>query len=170
MKNIIIGFVLFISGGFMTQANAITHYTLKEGKLHKSGKVDVEVKTDEKTMIVNLKYDIDKKALVPIPSKVLKGKKDFEVPLMFKDEKGYQELERVGVMETEKALIKFLGRVHLGDLPNAYSFEILPKNGKSKIEGVYHPSLPGIGWKYVKLKFLGNIPLLSGYETIAYLK
>jgi hypothetical protein len=170
MKNIILGLILFLSGGFMTKANAITHYTLKEGKLHKSGKIDVEVKTYEKTMIVNLNYDIDKKALVPIPSKVLKGKKDFEVPLIFKDEQGYLELERLGFMETEKAFIKFIGRVNLGELTNAYSFEILPKNGKSKLEGVYHPTLPGIGWKYLKLKFLGNIPLLNGYETIAYLK
>lgn len=154
----------------MANAVKIGKYSLDAGKLHKGGKAQVEVLPDPDSFVVKLKYDINKKALVPIPSNILKGEKDFILPKDFAEEKGYQELEKKGSMEVGKVVVNFLRREKVANLPDAYLFEILPKNGKSRIEVAYHPTLPGVGWKYVKLKFLGNLPLLQGYETVAHLE
>ena len=157
---------LFLTGMIMSHAQA-AQYTVDEGKLHTGGKAQVEVlpeTTDH--FVVKFSYEITKKPFVPVPSNVLKGEKTFELPREFHDESGYQLLEEKKVLEVDKAMVNFLGRTD----KNGYKVEILPKNGKSRIEIVYHPSLPGAGWQYVKIKFLGNIPLLSGYETQANLK
>lgn len=162
--------LLLLTGKLMANTTKVAKYSLDAGKLHKGGKAQVEVLPDPENYLVKLKYDINKKALVPIPGSILKGEKDFVLPKAFADEKGYQELEQKGSMEVDKAVVNFLRREKVANLPDAYLFEILPRNGKSRIEVAYHPTLPGVGWKYVKLKFLGNLPLLQGYETTAHLE
>jgi hypothetical protein len=162
--------LILLTGNVMANAMKIGKYSLDAGRLHKGGNAQVEVLPDPDNYVVKLKYDINKKALVPIPNNILKGEKDFVLPKAFADEKGYQELEKKGSLEMDKAVVNFLRREKVANLPDAYLFEILPKNGKSRIEVAYHPTLPGVGWKYVKLKFLGNLPLLQGYETIAHLE
>ena len=57
-----------------------------------------------------------------------------------------------------------------GNLKNAYFFQVHPTNKKSKIDIVYHPDLPSVGWLSVDITFLSNIPLLDGYELEARLK
>lgn len=156
---------------FMIQSNAFSaDYRVREGQLHKGGKVEVHILSIPDKFKVQMDYDVKKKPWVPVPSKLLKGKTVMEFPEQFKTEEGYQNLQREGSMEIPKAKLKFVKRMNVGNLKDAYLIEVLPTNKKSKIEITYHPKLPAVGWSKVEITFLSNIPILNGYEIIADLK
>ena len=146
------------------------HYKIKQGQLHDGGKVDVTILPDPKSFMVEMKFDIDKKPMVPVPGKLLKGTTVMEFPLKFKTEAGYKELQTKKAIGIPKAELKFIKRADTGDLKQAYFLEVHPTNKKSKIAIIYHPSLPAAGWRTVKITFLSNIPILDGYEVDAELK
>lgn len=112
-----------------------------------------------------MNYEIYKKILVPVPDDFLKGETVLELPPEFRDERGYLELETKGTMEIEKAKLQFIKRVKWKNVKDAYQVMILPKNGKSKIEVTYHPSIPAAGWGRVVVTFISKIPLLNGYQA-----
>lgn len=114
-------------------------------------------------------YNVKKKDWVPVPSKLLKGKTVMEFPEEFRTETGYQNLEKQKTMEIPKAVLKFVKRADFGNLKNAYFIQVLPTNKKTKIDIIYHPSLPSVGWEKVQITFISKIPLLDGYELIAKL-
>lgn len=72
-------------------------------------------------------------------------------------------------MDSPKAELRFVKRGDFDGFKDAYYIEILPKNKKSKIDVVYHPSLPAVGWSEVTITFLSNIPVLNGYQLAAKL-
>lgn len=141
-------------------------YHILKGKLHSGGKASVEIteNTDLK-FVALMKYEIYKKILVPIPDKVLTGENVIELPPEFRDERGYMELEAKGSMDIEDAKLQFIRRTKWQSYKDAYQILILPKNGKSKIEVTYHPSVPAAGWGRVIVTFISNIPLLNGYQA-----
>ena len=142
-------------------------YHIQKGKLHSGGKARVEVvQNTPEAFIVKLNYEIYKKILVPIPEDQLKGETLFELPTEFRDERGYMELQTKGVIEIEKATLKFVRRVKWKNLSDAYQVLILPKNGRSKIEAIYHPSIPAAGWANIAVTFINNIPIFNGYQII----
>lgn len=114
-------------------------------------------------------YKVKKKDLVPVSSSLLRGSKTFDFPNSFKTVAGYIDLQRKGTMDIPKARLKFLRRGDLGELKDAYFIEVLPTNNKSKIDIVYHPSLPSVGWRSVKITFISPFPILDGYELYAEL-
>lgn len=146
-------------------AKSKAHYKILEGKLHKGGVAHTEVLPDPKLFRVKMGYEIIKKAWAPISSEFLKGEKMIDLPVQFKDERGYLELESHGSMTIPDGHIKFIRRTNLGDKYDAYEVLVLPKNGKAKIELIYHPDLPSVGWGRMKITFISQIPLLNGYEV-----
>ena len=104
--------------------------------------------------------------MVPIPDSELKGESVFELPPEFRDERGYLELQTKGAIELEDATLKFVKRLKWNNLNDAYQILLLPKNGKSKVEIVYHPSLPAAGWGKILITFINNIPIFNGYQVV----
>lgn len=145
-------------------------YRVMPGSLHRKGKVIVTVLPDTDKFKVNMEYDVTKKELVPVPAKLLKGTKVMEFPNEFRTEKGYQELEKKKTMEIPKAVLKFVKKADAGPLKGAYFIEVHPTNKKSKIDIVYHPSIPSVGWNSVKITFISPFPVLDGYILEAELK
>jgi hypothetical protein len=115
-------------------------------------------------------FNVKKKEFVPVPSKLLKGSTVMEFPKKFRTEEGYKELEKKKTMSIHKANLHFIKRADVGKLQDAYFFEVRPTNKKSKIDIIYHPSLPSVGWLEVDITFLSKIPVLDGYELEAVLK
>lgn len=114
-------------------------------------------------------FDVKRKDFVPVPAKLLKGSSIMEFPNEFRTEAGYKNLEKKKTLEIPKAHLIFIKRIDVANLKGAYLFEIHPKNKKSKIDVVYHPSLPAVGWNMVKITFISSIPILGGYELVAEL-
>lgn len=145
-------------------------YKVKPGKLHKKGKVVVNILPDVEKYRVKMDFDVKKKDYVPVPEKLLKGTTIMEFPQQFRTEAGYRELEKKGKIEIRKAELRFVKREDIGNLKDAYFFQVRPTNKKSKIDIVYHPDLPSVGWLSVDITFLSTIPVLDGYELEARLR
>lgn len=160
--------ILIFSSYAYAQSNA--DYRVLAGKLHKSGSVKVSILPTPQKFKVQMDYDVKKKDWVPVPAKLLKGKSVMEFPEDFKTESGYQNLEKQKSMTIHKAILKFVKRADFGNLKNAYFLQVLPTNKRTKIDIVYHPSLPSVGWEKVKITFISKIPLLNGYVLVAELK
>lgn len=139
-------------------------FRILEGKLHKGGSAYTDVLPDSSRYSVRMGYEIIKRPWAPVPSDVLKGEEVIDLPGEFKDERGYLELEARGTISIPDGEIKFVRRTSLGNKKDAYLLMVYPKNGKSKIEIVYHPELPSVGWGRMKITFISQIPLLNGYE------
>lgn len=144
-------------------------FQVSPGKLHRKGKVVVTILPDKTKYMVEMKYNVKKKNFVPVPQKLLEGTKVMEFPQIFRTEAGYKELEAKKHMDIPKADLVFTRRGDIGDLKGAYFFEVKPTNKKSKIDIIYHPSLPGTGWLAVDITFLSKFPILDGYKLKAEL-
>lgn len=162
-------FVLMMALCLSAKSNT-ADYKVLSGTLHKRGNIKVQILPDTDKYKVQMDYDVKKKDWVPVPGKLLKGKTVMEFPQEFRTEAGYQHLQKDKKMEIPKAVLKFVKRADFGALKNAYYLQVLPTNKKSKIDIVYHPSLPSVGWSRVKITFLSPFPLLDGYELIAQFK
>lgn len=143
-------------------ASSGAHYKVLSGTLHRKGEVIVHILPDTEHFKVQLDYDVKKKTGVPVPSKLLKGRSVYEFPQKFRTEEGYKHLQKVHHMDTPKATLVF--QKHEAGV---YFIEILPKNKKSKIETIYDPKIPMVGWSRIKITFLSPIPVLNGYRIEA---
>ncbi len=164
MKTLILLFIFLFS---FSSISAV--FKVQPGKLHKKGKVVVNILPDKEKYMVEMEYSVKKKDLVPVPQKLLEGTKVMEFPQKFRTVAGYKELEKKKHMDIPKADLNFIKRADIGDLKDAYFFEVKPTNKKSKIDIVYHPSLPATGWLQVDITFLSNLPVLDGYVVKARL-
>jgi hypothetical protein len=165
-----LAFFLLLSLSFSSLCEDTANYEVEKGSLHKGGKFVVRILPETDKYKVVMDYDVEKKGFVPVPAKLLKGTKEMEFPKEFRTEAGYKELEKKGTMDIPKAQLKFVSRGDDGDLKNAYFIQVLPTNKKSKIDIVYHPSLPSVGWNRVTITFISPFPILDGYELKAVLK
>ncbi len=148
-------------------AGPVADYTIQKGKLHTGGKARVEIiESSSEKFIVNLSYEIYKKILVPIPDEDLKGESLFQLPSEFRDERGYLELQTKGTMQIEEAKLHFVKRLKWNNLTDAYQILILPNNGRSKIEIIYHPSVKAAGWAKINIVFISKAPILNGYQVL----
>lgn len=145
----------------------MVNYHIAKGSLHKGGVAKVEVTTkNKKSFVTKMSYEIFKKTLVPIPSKALRGETIISMPPEFSTSKGYQNLEKKGVMEIDKAKLQFVKKTSWRGMSGAYNILILPKNGKSKIEVLYHPTIKAAGWARVVITFISPYPILNGYNAV----
>ncbi|MBU6154253.1 MAG: hypothetical protein KGP28_08110 [Bdellovibrionales bacterium] len=151
------------ANGFFDSRNA--SFEISPGKLHKGGSLTAQTLASEDPGVIKIRfeYEIQKKSLVPVPSAYLSGVYDQSLPAGFLEENGYLELEQAGAIETDDATIIHQGRVPHRNLSNAHLIQILPKNGRSEVHLVYHPSIPGFGWDEIKLILHTGIPLLGDY-------
>jgi hypothetical protein len=156
--------LFFFSSSFSSET---AEYDVLPGKLHSGGHIKVEILQQEPSFVVKMNFIIYKRRWVPVPSHVLSGQNIMELPAEFRDERGYLELEQTGTMSLPKADLKYLGRVSFRNYENGHKVLIIPHNGKSKTEVIYHPELPGVGWGRVRTIFISSIPLLNGYQAIA---
>lgn len=157
--------LLFCSSALAAIESASYH--IHKGSLHKGGSATIEITEKNKQKFsAKMSYDLKKKALVPIPKKVLKGETVIELPPEFKDKRGYAKLEKKGFMEVPKARLQFIKRMNWKGKEGAYDILIIPNNGKSRIEVVYHPSLPAAGWGQVVITFISPYPILNGYKAV----
>lgn len=166
MKKLI---TLIFSIFFINQTFAadIASYHILKGKLHSGGKAQVQItENGPERFVAKMNYEIYKKILVPIPNDVLKGENIITLPPEFRDERGYMELEAKGIMEIEQAKLQFIKKIKWQNHKDAYQIIIFPKNGKSKIEVTYHPTIPAAGWGRVIVTFISNAPILNGYQAI----
>ena len=148
-------------------ASEVANYNIQKGLLHTGGFASVEIlENAPEHFSARLKYKIFKKILVPIPEDQLEGESIIEFPQEFKDEGGYMELETKGVVVLTDVILKFVQRLKWPGHSDAYQFLILPKNGKTKILAVYHPSIPAAGWIKLIITFINNIPIFNGYEIV----
>lgn len=146
-------------------------YKIKKGKLHEGGNVHVEILPESEKFKVQMTFAVKKKKYVPVPDKLLKGDTTMEFPEEFRTEKGYKHLEQAKTLEIPKAQLQFVKRVHLANFKtDAYLLKVLPKNKKTEIEILYHPSLPSVGWERVDITFISKIPILNGYEVKAEIR
>ncbi len=167
MNILLTGLLSFFLTVKVAFAGPMANYHIEKGKLHSGGSAQVEVlENSPEKFIAKLSYHIQKKILVPIPEDQLKGETVFEFPPEFRDERGYLELETKGVIELEKAKLQFVKRVNWRGLKDAYQVLILPKNGRSKIEAIYHPSIKAAGWGRVLVTFINSIPIFNGYQVV----
>lgn len=161
MKSLLSLIFLFSTLPLFAQDMAI--YRVLPGTLHRKGKVVIKVLPDADKYKVQMDYDVKTKSLVPVPNKLLKGTTIMEFPPEFRTEAGYKDLEKKKTMEIKKAHLVFIKRGDIGALKNAYFLEVHPTNKKTKIDIVYHPSLPSVGWSRIKITFISNLPILDGY-------
>lgn len=150
-----------------TIALSATHYNITSGSLHKGGSINISSKISDDIFEVTLNYKLKKRFFVPVSADKLKGSKKTKLPFEFSTEDGYLELEKLGSKKVKKAELKFLGRTSYGRYTNAYKFKIIPNNGKSTTEAIYHPQAPGIGWLNIKVTFND---ILDGYTIEARIK
>lgn len=169
MKTLILILSLFITTNLYA-AGESAYYEILKGKLHRGGSATVTVLPDPDNFVVDLSYKINKKALVPVPDKHLSGKTIVELPIQYRDERGYLELEEKGSVEIKKARLVYQKRVDVAQYKGAHQILILPSNGKSKTQIIYHPDAPALGWLRVKVIFVSDISLLNGYEAEMRLK
>lgn len=162
--------VLVLSTALSAFGQDQSTYSVKKGKLHSKGKILVTVLPEPQKFKVQMDYEVKKKPMVPVPDKLLRGKTVMEFPEKFKTEEGYKELERDKIMDIPKAVLKFVKKADYGTFKNAYFLDVFPKNKKTKINIIYHPSVPSAGWIDVKLEFISEIPVLDGYRIEATLK
>lgn len=163
MKNITLILI-----GLMTYNLALgkANYKVAEGKLHKGGKATVSILDNLNRYSLKMTYQLEKKKLVPVPEKHLSGETTIDLPLQFKDERGYLELEEKKEMNIEGAKLTYLGRTHINNLlKDAHRIMVHLKNGKGRIELVYHPNLDVAGWEKLTMTFISDIPLLNGYRV-----
>ncbi len=150
----------------MGMASESAGYHILKGKLHSGGVAKVEILQESAQVFsVKMDYEIYKKILVPIPDHALKGDTVVDLPPQFATEVGYLELETKGSMEIERATLKFMGRTKWKQHNDAYKILIMPKNGKSKIEVTYHPSIIAAGWGRILITFINPLPVLNGYQA-----
>ena len=161
-------FLLLVT--FSVHAQTSAEYKVLPGTLHRSGKVIVSILPTKDKYEVRMDYDVRRKEFVPVPSKLLKGNTVMAFPQIFRTEKGYQELEKQKRMTIPKAELRFVKRADYKHLKNAYFIEVHPTNKKTKIDIIYHPTLPSVGWARVQITFISNIPILNGYELVAEVK
>lgn len=161
--------MLFFTLSTQIFAQGEAHFKVLPGMLHKKGSIIARILPNPKKYDVQLEYKVKKKSLVPVPEKHLNGSKIYEFPLEFRTVKGYENLEKQKEITIPKAVIKFVKREDVGDLKGAYFLQVLPTNKKSKIDIIYHPSLPAVGWLNVKLTFISSFPVLDGYKLEAEL-
>jgi hypothetical protein len=167
MNLFIMTFFLIFSLASFAQTEA--HFKVLKGTLHKKGTVVAKILPDPKKYDVLLEFEVKKKSLVPVPASLLKGSKTYEFPLDFRKEDGYKKLEKEKELTIHKAVLKFVKREDIEDLKGAYFIQVLPTNKKTKIDIIYHPSLPSVGWLNVTITFISNYPILDGYELKAEL-
>lgn len=167
MKNITLILITLLFSQF-TWAKA--NYKLTEGKLHKGGSATVTVVEKSKTFTLKMTYRLQKKGYVPVPDKHLAGETIVDLPSQFKDERGYLELEQKKTMQVDGAKLTYLGRIAIDkQLDDAHRILVTLKNGRGKIEVVYHPQLPEAGWHKLTMTFISDIPLLNGYRVVGEL-
>lgn len=142
-------------------------YVIPSGKLHKKGQAEITVLPDSKVYKVRMSYKLKSKDMVPVPKKFLHDEKIMVFPAEFRTEAGYQQLEKRQRIDIPKATLTFSRRGDFGTLKNAYYIEVRPHNKKSKINIVYHPSLPATGWQQIAITMLSSFPLLDGYKLEA---
>ena len=162
-KILIILFSFLITNSF---ANSIANYSADPGALHTGGSAQVQNLEHDSKFIVHLIYQLKKKFYVPVDDEKLKGEIDYELPIEFKTERGYLELEALKTIELEKAQLKFIKRLDFGKYKNAYQFQIIPKNEKSLIEVIYHPAIPGVGWGKIDILIMINKLGIDHYQII----
>jgi hypothetical protein len=167
MKLILMATLLTFSLSTFAQSEA--HFKVLKGTLHKKGSVVAKILPDPKKYDVLLEFEVKKKSLVPVPASLLKGSKTYEFPIEFRKEDGYKKLEKEKELAIHKAVLKFVKKEDVGDLKGAYFIQVLPTNKKTKIDIVYHPSLPAVGWLSVTITFISSFPVLDGYELKAEL-
>ena len=161
MKTLI--FALLFTVGAM--ASEKTTFDILPGKLHKGGflTAEPELMPHSDSMMIQMKYEILKKGIVPVPSEFLKGTYEQKLPSKFLDERGYLELEKNKSMKIDEATVKYLGRTDYRGQNDAYYVQIIPDNRKSEIFLVYHPTAPGLGWDKVRLVLHTGLPMLDDY-------
>jgi hypothetical protein len=144
-----------------------SRYEIAPGKFHKKGQADITVLPETTVYKVRMSYKLKSKDMVPVPKKFLQDEKIMEFPAEFKTEAGYQQLEKIQRINIPKATLTFTRRGDFANLKNAYFIEVRPHNKKSKINIVYHPSLPATGWQKITITMLSSFPLLDGYKLEA---
>ena len=134
-------FILLTLSALATAAD----YLIAPGKMHQGGSADIVILPDASRYRVRMSYKLKTKDFVPLPKKFLQDAKVMELPREFRTLAGYQQLEKLKRMTMPKAELRFQKRADLPGLRGAYVIEVLPTNKKSRIEIVYHPSLPASG-------------------------
>ncbi|MDD4975535.1 MAG: hypothetical protein PHY93_14340 [Bacteriovorax sp.] len=158
----------------LSHASDVAKYIIQEGKLHSGGtaKVDVSQSTSEE-FVANLNYQIDSIPLSIFAPQEKKKSRTIALPPEFRDERGYLELETKKKMNLDSQYeydLKFVSRVNLKGKMDAYKILILPKNKKSTIEVIYHPSVSGAGWAKVTVTLLSKYEQINGYQIRINLK
>jgi hypothetical protein len=151
----------------MAVGSDVANYNIQKGSLHTGGAASLiiaENSADKYT--VKLNYEIYKKILVPIPNNQLRGESFVELPPEFRDERGYMELETKGSIELKTLTLKFIRRIKWPGHSDAYQILVIPKNGKSQIEAIYHPLIPIAGWAKIIVTLINKAPVLNGYQLI----
>ena len=155
MKKITLILITFLTSNLI---HAKANYKVTEGKLHKGGSASVTVVDNSKAFTLKMNYRLQKKGLVPVSEKHLMGEKAIDLPIQFRDERGY--------LEVDGAKLTYLGRTAINNkLNDAHRMMVTLKNGKGKVEVIYHPELPEAGWHKLTLTFISDIPLLNGYRV-----
>ena len=169
----IIAFITLILGlnvkGQASDIEVLKH-SINKGKLHKGGSLEIKITERTDTEIkVDIKYDLKKKSFYPIPSKVLKGSTDINLPKEFATEEGYLKLKEQGQIKVKKATVKFLKHVNYQDLYDCYQFQVIPHNGEWVGKFLYHPDVASVGWVIADIT-ITDIPVIGSYRMTSQMQ
>jgi hypothetical protein len=142
------------------------YFVINPGGFHRGGSATAKISSvDEVNGVMNAQIDyvISPRSGIPFPEKYEKGSRTEVLPLDFRYEYGFRDLEAKGEIELPKAWIKHLGRVDWGKFKGAHKIEMRAKNNLSIIEIIYHPDISYLGWAQVTIKLLNTIPTRKVY-------
>lgn len=142
-----------------------SQFQIPEGRLHKSGKATVEILNTNR-FVTRITYALEKKGWVPLVSNDdLKGVTEVELPEIFRDERGYLELEMKKLIHFPQGSVRFLKRTDWKQYRDGFLIEIIPASGKARLEAIYHPDIPGVGFGDMDMTITSAVPGLNGYRV-----
>jgi hypothetical protein len=156
--------ILFYSINIWAGENTLL-YKIEPGRFHTGGKASLEkIDNNLDNLTILVKYKIDKKFFLPVPSSKFTGENLIIFPKELNDEAGYLELETKGEILSDGSLIKFIKRVNWKEYQNAYEFILYPANQKSEVLVVYHPDIASIGIAHIEITVKNTSAIMDGYK------
>jgi hypothetical protein len=162
IKVILLLSVLLMSAKiYSDDSNTITHDVIKD-RLVKKGVIKISAfDKNAETIVLNMDYDILIKNF--FISKRFKGNKNVDFPAKFLTPYGYQELEQVGQITTDKVIAKHLARVKIANHYDCQKIQITPRK-KKDWDGifVYCADIKSLGFARVEIR-LKQLPFIGSH-------
>lgn len=163
-----VSLLLVSAKAYSVESNTIIHDVIKDS-LVKHGVIKISAfDKNSETVVLNMDYNIlIKKFFI---TKRFKGNKSVDFPAKFLTPYGYQELEQVGQITTDKIIATHLGHVKVPNHYDCQKIKIVPRQ-KKDWDGVfiYCPDIKSLGFAKVQVN-LKQLPLIGSHSVYTRLR